>query len=103
MEWYVYYYDINGKKIKPLNVLGGYMQEFIQEIKKKHKSSKNAFAEELNKELMHRFWGRAEWEVVISAWCGGNGDEAIKIDVYNQIKLNWQSFVDYCWSFSYDN
>ena len=26
----------------------------------------------------------------------------IKIDIYSQVKLNWNRFVDYCWSFKED-
>lgn len=100
MEWYVYYHDFNGKEIKPYNVLGSkYIREFIQKAKKKYRGSKEVFTEELRKELMYRFWSKSEWEIVVSAWCGGDGNEAIKIDVYDQIRLNWQPFVDYCWSY----
>lgn len=45
---------------------------------------------------MYYFWSKTEWEVIVSPWVGKGGDE--KIDVYDQLKLNWDKFVDYVWS-----
>lgn len=97
MEWNVYHYDTNTRKIEPYNVLYR-MEPFIKDLKKKYKD-KEDFAEQLRKELMYHYWSRCEWEIVVSAWCGGDGKEARKIDVYSQIMMNWQPFVDYCWNF----
>ena len=30
-------------------------------------------------------------------WCGGNGKEAVKIDIYRQVMMNWDKFIDYVW------
>lgn len=29
--------------------------------------------------------------------CGGGDKEAIKIDIYSQVMLNWDKFVEYVW------
>lgn len=101
MEWYVYYYDMNEKRIEPYNVLGGKrMPELIKRLRKKFNDSKEGFSEELRVELMRHYWSRSEWEIIISAWCGGDGCEETKIDVYDQVKMNWNSFIDYCWNYN---
>lgn len=58
------------------------------------------FKEKLRKELMYWFWSKCEYEVVISPWVGRNKEEAeVKIDIHDQVMLNFDRFVDYCWSF----
>ena len=59
--------------------------------------TKEQFAERLKANLMYYFWSKAEWEVVISAWVGG--DALKKIDVYTQVMNNFDVFLDYVWSF----
>ena len=59
--------------------------------------SREDFEKELKNILKYYFWSKAEWEVLIRAWCGSNGDEEIKIDVWDQIKWNWDRFVEYLW------
>lgn len=101
MEWYVYYYDPNGRAIKAYNVLGNSrIKAFIRELKKKYKDSKDDFAEKLQSELMYHYWSRSQWEIILLAWCGGDGSEARKIDAYDQIKMNWNQFIDYCWNYN---
>lgn len=58
------------------------------------------FKEKLRKELMYWFWSKCEYEIVISPWVGRNKEEAeVKIDIHDQVMLNFNRFVDYCWSF----
>lgn len=100
MEWYVYYYDSVDKSIKPYNVLGSSaMYEFIKKNRKKYKNSKEDFAKELRAQLMHQYWSRYEWEIIVSPWGSGDDREAVLIDVYDQIRINWVAFIDYCWNF----
>ena len=44
---------------------------------------------------MYYFWSKAEWEIILSPWCGGRDTKDIKIDVYDQVMNNWDIFVDY--------
>lgn len=49
---------------------------------------------------MYWFWSKCEYEIVISPWVGRNKEEAeVKIDIHDQVMLNFNRFVDYCWSF----
>lgn len=59
------------------------------------KHDKVAFAEEVKHELMYFYWSKYEWETIIKKF-GTDGKER-KIDVYEQVMLNWDRFVDYLW------
>lgn len=95
MTWNVFYYNFNEGKIESYNVLKG-RESFIKKLKSRSASKEN-FAKKLRSEMMYYYWSKAEWEVLISPWCAGGEAEEIKIDVFDQINLNWDRFVDYCW------
>lgn len=94
-EYNVYYHEINGDRIKTFNVLreGWVIDKLIKESPKN--MSREEFDKELSAECMNMFWCRAEYEVIISAWVGGDAEE--KIDVYHQLKTNWNVFSEICW------
>ena len=98
MEWNVYYYDINRKQITTFNIFrhGG----FREDVYKLFESfdDKQGFTEAIERILLYWFWCKSEYEVLIRAWCGGNGDEEVKIDVCSQVMLNFDKFIDYVWS-----
>ena len=54
------------------------------------------FADGLKKYLMYYFWSKCEYEIILSPWTGQADD--IKIDVYDQIMMNFDRLVDYCWN-----
>lgn len=96
LEWNVWIYDINARKIRSHNVFRH--SSFRSSVEKLLASaaSREEFADKLKSELMYYYWCKSEWEVVIRAWCGGN--EEIKVDVYQQVMLNWELFLEYVWS-----
>ena len=97
MTWYVYYHNINKRCIQPYNVFDHH--GFLNDVRKALESckTKTEFAEQLKRALMYWFWCKAEWEIIVAPWCGGSDREAIKVDVYSQVMLNWELFVDYTW------
>lgn len=96
MEWNVYYHDFNHQKIVTYNVFNhGSFNKEINQLSQKN-FDKSEFKEQLKIIAMYYFWSKTEWEVIISPWVGKGDDE--KIDVYDQLKLNWDKFVDYVWS-----
>lgn len=99
MEWNVYYFNINQRKIETFNIFDH--RTFVKYVKKhiKECKTKEEFAEKLKSELMYYFGFKAEWEILISPWVGGDRKEdTIKIDVYNQVMINWNVFSDYVWN-----
>ena len=97
IEWYVYYHDSNAQKIIRWNVFnhGSFKNEVDKILQKK--IDKVDFSEKLKREVMYYFWSKCEYEIILSPWTGRADD--IKIDVYDQIMMNFNRFVDYVWSF----
>ena len=96
MVWNVYVDDFNGKKIEVHNIFDhARFIEDCQDNYKKNKDNREEFLERLRKDIMYYYWSKCEWEVVIESWPSGRGEE--KIDVYDQVMLNWGVFCDYVW------
>lgn len=72
---------------------------FKNEVDKilQEKLNKEDFSEKLKREVMYYMWSKCEYEIILSPWTGRADD--IKIDIYDQIMMNFDRFVDYCWSF----
>lgn len=96
--WNVYYHNPNKDQIIPYNVFahGGIRKDIYNAVKQE--KNKEEFAEILRKSLMYYYWSRAEWEVIISPWCGGRNTKKIKVDVFDQVLMNWDLFLDYTWN-----
>lgn len=97
IEWYVYYHDSNAQKIIKWNVFNH--GSFKKEVDKilKEKLSKKVFSEKLKRKTMYCFWSKCQYKIILSSWTGRANN--IKIDIYDQIMMNFDSFVDYVWSF----
>lgn len=96
MEWNVYYHDSNAKKIIEWNIFkhGSFRKETYDLLKSD--LNKEEFIEKLKRSLMYYFWSKSGYEVLILPWIGEA--ENIKIDIYDQIMMNWDKFVNYVWS-----
>lgn len=99
MEWNVFYYDINRRKISTFNIFDhGSFDKWIQKDLKEIKD-KDEFAKALKSNLMYYFWCKSEWEIILAPWCGGDREkDAVKIDVYTQVMNNFEIFLDYVWN-----
>ena len=95
LEWQVYYYNINRKRIETFNVFqhGGFKKD-LDEILKKNKTRTKLAEEEIKRSVMYYFWSKSEWEILLCPWIGEKNKE-LKIDVYDQLMLNWNQFLDY--------
>ena len=101
MEWYVYYENINRRTIEKYNIFDHYMftQECVKALEN-NPTDRNAFAEAIKHELMFYFWSKCEYEVLITSWLHplARKETCLKIDVYEQVMLNFTQFIDYLWS-----
>ena len=98
MKWNVFYHNINAQKITTFNIFDHYnfdkdVQRNLKQIK-----DKDEFAKLLRRDLFYYFGSKCEWEVLISPWVGGRGNEDIKVDVYTQVMNNFDIFLEYVWS-----
>ncbi len=110
LEWNVYYHDFNGRRITTYNVFNhGTLCKQLAKIArqrkkgtdgKRHSITKEEFVKELRSWMMYCYWSKAEWEVIIGPWIANQeafDKESIKIDVFDQLSLNFDIFADYVW------
>ena len=98
LEWNVYVENFNGRKIETFNVFDH--TRFLDDTKKnarKNIHNPEAFKEQLRRDLLYYFWAKSEWEIIISAWIRADVTKPIKIDVFDQVMLNWEQFCKYVW------
>lgn len=101
MEWLVYWFDPNKGEIVRRNVfnLSVTFNKELATIAKNMRADPTLSYKDIEKEIlsavMYSFWCKAEHEIFLVPW-GGNG-KPLKIDVCDQLRLNWKAFVDYTW------
>ena len=98
LTWNVCYGSFNERKIKTFNIFEH--ADFYEDVKKAAKKCKNdrdAFAKEVRHSLMYFFWAKCEWEIVLQSWPPGDNFRDEKVDVFDQVMLNWDRFIDYVW------
>lgn len=127
MTWNVFRYDINARRIEIFNIFNHYsFNRDVLKLKKTKGITKEEFEERLRRELSYYFWLKFEYETVITSFppcikqdelvkvvaeCEKCNEErgrypihadvclevGEKIDIYEQVRLNWSVFVDYVW------
>ncbi len=126
LSWNVWLEDTAKKTIIAYDVFkGGYWQEIINKLM--HESiNKAEFAEKFKAKLKYQYWSRSEYEISLTSWpayvevtrledlkksvdfekqqWGTQPDRvavpltvARKIDIYEQLLLNWDPFINYVW------
>lgn len=97
MVWNVWRHDHNKQKIISWNIFEHYnfYKDVIRDLR--DFDNKEEFTRALNSNLLYYFWSKSEYEIILRPW-NGVADER-KIDIYQQIMLNKEQFLDYVWSF----
>ena len=119
--------ECNGE-ICPLNIFEynyKFLEDLLT-AKRKYNNNFEEFAEHVRKSLQHYYWSKSEYETVITTWPPYIESEELnrlnkekhereirnrpfyrdvvnltiryKIDIYTQIMMNWDRFIDYIWS-----
>jgi hypothetical protein len=98
----------------------------LLEAKRKYKNDFSHFADKVRTSLQHCFWSKCEYETIITTWPPYIESEEIdrlnkekierlatgkpyyrdtvnleveyKIDIYTQVMMNWDRFIDYIWT-----
>ena len=127
MVWNVYREDFNHRTIVKYNIFDhrGFAQDVNKLLKED--ITKDEFSNQLKRSLMYWFWCKSEHEVVITSWpvyidkeeldrinteyeeynnkwghypykINVSPDVGKKIDIYSQVMMNWEQFVEYVWS-----
>ena len=126
LVWNVYKHDFNSNKIEKFNVFNSIsFYNSLYDLKKKGKNYLD-FAKELKYLVMYQFWSICEYEVVITSWPvymkseelerlyndwqsrKSQGDKLgiilpnleteLRIDIYEQIMVNYDKFAEYVWN-----
>lgn len=100
LQWIVYVDNINKGEIESFNIFWHrrFMYDIRDFMKKNPDVDKETFAQELRSSLTYCFWSKTEWEIQLCPLFGTHRYKEKKIDVYDQIALNFDVFVDYCWN-----
>lgn len=98
LTWNVYYHDFNKREIRKFNIFDYW--KFNEDVSKDlHKCrSREEFAKLLRGHLFYYFCSKCEYKVLISPWIGDREKGTIEVDVYDQVMMNWETFLDYCWT-----
>ena len=96
LEWNAYTYDFNRGEIRVINILNN--SRLLGDIAKAFKEcgdDKDKFAEEVRRWCMYYYWSKCEYEIIVSSFPPSERLPGVKIDVYEQIRLNWDVFINY--------
>ncbi len=115
LTWNAYLEDWNSCKIKVFNIFNSFcFMNGVIKANKKYKDDFN-FLKEVRSFLMYAFWSKSEYEVIITSWppyiekgeferltkedikyrTWVNLSSGEKIDIYNQVMINWEAFKLY--------
>lgn len=95
--WNVLICDINNRRIETFNIFNHYsFCRGCNDAYEKCAGDKNIFAERIHDKLMYYFWSKFEWETTVKGL--GEYDIQRQIDVYEQVMLNWDKFINFLWN-----
>lgn len=98
LQWNVYVGDFNSGEIKTYNIFNHFsFHHCCLDAMKDFGDDKERFAEEIDSWMKYYFWCKCEWEIIIDHWPSNERMSNKKVDVYSQVRLNWDVFIDYLW------
>ena len=102
LKWNVFIGNFNHKDIETYNIFDHYLfKEDCDKAWKKHGTDFQKFSKEVKSSLMYYFWSKCEWEIILSHWPPSERFKDKKVDVYEQVMLNWEVFITYLWNYYY--
>lgn len=99
LEYNVFIKNINSKTIVIYNVFTH--KNFIKDCKRIYNDyymNKKDFLEGIKNTLIYYFWRKNEWEITLSCFPKYSKFNDKKVDVYEQIMINWNTFSEYIWN-----
>lgn len=97
VEWYVFREDWDSKQIINYNIFEhvSFVIWCAKDIKQ-HKNEYFTLEALIRRELQYYFWSKCEMEVTITDW-PTSGEIDRKVDIYEQVYMNWDIFYAYFW------
>lgn len=98
MIWNVYRYSPTAKKVITFNVFDhcGFKMDAENALRKC--KTKEELATMVKSSLFYYFCSKYEWEIILSPYTLSLDKTDVKVDVYSQIMINWEHFINYIWS-----
>ena len=96
LKWYAFNQELNSNKLTYINVLGNdLVEDILKRVKNKTRriNNYNELKDAVKSYLMYKYWGRCEYELIVSNWLGNDMEE--KIDVWYQLEPNLDTIVEY--------
>lgn len=128
--WNVFREDFNSREIVVYNIFQHIaFYDAVKQIAKK-RPDKETFANKVGNELSYYFWSKSEYEVIVTSWpayidrvelcrltdthekfkdqptpykININPEVGEKIDIYTQVVMNWNQFIDYSYKIFVEN
>lgn len=106
ISWFAYVSDFQGGEPREYDIFTHssfrdaarkITREYAKVLNETGEFDREAYGEEIRKELFYYFWKKCEWEIVLSHWPESLAKKSRKIDVYDQVTLNFPAFIDYIW------
>lgn len=95
VTWNVYRHNSNLDKIEQFNIFNhGSFVLYCGKHIKKYKDDPEQLAEQVRRELFYYFGSKFEYEVLVTSLSDYRKVEQ-KIDIYNQVMMNWDRFFEY--------
>lgn len=103
-EWYAIIENVNAKRIEKYNIFNhaGFLNDCDKAWINHHKDSENGFSKfekEVRSSLLYYFWSKCEWEILVYGFPYYENFKPEKIDVFDQVMMNWDRFINYLWRY----
>lgn len=99
LVWNVYVSNVNAGEIEVHNIFDHWrLMDDLKKIARKYGKDREQFEEKVRIDLMYYYWSKCEWEIILSHWPNSDRCRDLKIDVWDQIEINWPHFIEYLWS-----
>lgn len=89
-HWNVMVWNVNRDELDSYDVGPCFVREY-KELKKKERVGLDV-DKFLDRTARYYFWAKCEYEMVCAGWPKFKNER--KFDVYEQLKVNWDNFVD---------
>lgn len=98
IAWYAYIENPNRRSIEEYNIFehGGFRQDCEKYLKECNDIQ--SFSEKVKGSLRYYFWSRCEYEIVLTGWPCPEYTKDRKIDIYQQVMLNYTPFINFIWN-----
>lgn len=93
IKWNVWIWDFNHDSLEAYDVMPRFVSEYNRLKPKDRPDTLEDTSKWLKSEARYNFWAKCEYEMIIHGWPEQKNDS--KVDVYDQLKMNWDVFVEY--------